>query len=261
MPVNKQCLCGKMHVRFLENNMPVIALNSGEHRQLRVSPPENFKYLENVHMLPLVAQECGHAGNEFPVAFVKDAQTDRFQLVAVLGLQEGENLFVSEGQWRGMYMPAIIQIEPFKLISDAYKPDELVAGLDTDSERVQESEGEALFDDAGNETEFLQRVKDSLGQYFQNQRYTLGFTAALSGLGLLVARDLSVKIGDQNTTISGLHIIDEEKLNALSDEHFAELRKQGFLAAVYAQMLSLNQIHRLARIKAATSTPSQAVRH
>jgi hypothetical protein len=235
--------------------MPVIALNNTDHRQLRVSPPKNFEYLDKVHMLPLVAQECGHAGNEFPVAFVKDKETDRFQLVAILGLQEGENLFVSAGQWQGMYMPAIIQIEPFKLITDAYKPDQLVAGLDTDSERVQESNGEALFDDAGKETEFLQRVKDSLGQYFQNQRYTLDFIAALSEFELLVARDLSVRIGEQNMNISGLHAIDEERLNELSDEQFAELRKRGYLAAIYAQMLSLNQVHRLGRIKAAASLP------
>ncbi len=235
--------------------MPVIALNNRDHRRLRVRAPENFKYLDNVHMLPLVAQECGHAGNEFPVAFVKNSETGRLQLVAITGLQEGENLFVSKGQWQGMYLPAIIQIEPFKLITDAYKPNQLVAGLDTDSERVQESDGEALFDDAGNETEFLQRVKNSLGLYFQNQRYTLDFVAALADLELLVARDWSVRIGEQNTSISGLHTIDEERLNKLADEQFAELRKRGYLAAIYAQMLSLNQVHRLARIKAAASLP------
>lgn len=241
--------------------MPVITLNNTEHRRLRVSPPENFEYLGKVHMLPLVAQECGHAGNEFPVAFVKDGDTGRFQLVAVLGLEEGENLFVANGQWQGIYMPAIIQIEPFKLISDAFKPNELVAGLDTDNERVQEANGEALFDDAGNETEFLQRIKDALGQYFQNQRFTFDFIAALAELELLVARDLSIRILDQNTSISGLHIIDEERLNKLSDEQFAKLRKRGYLAAIYAQMLSLNQVHRLARIKAAALASGQSASH
>ena len=241
--------------------MPVIALNNRDHRQLRVSSPESFEYLENVHMLPLVAQECGHAGNEFPVAFVKQAGTDRLQLVAIFGLREGENLFVSDGKWQGMYMPAIIQIEPFKLVNDAYRPDQLVAGLDTDSERVQESIGEALFDDAGNETEFLQRVKDSLARYYQNQRYTLDFVAALTEHDLLVARDLSVRVGEQTTDISGLHIIDEERLNGLSEEKFAGLRKRGFLAAIYAQMLSMNQVHRLAKLKAAASLRGETPRH
>lgn len=241
--------------------MPVIVLNSRDHRRLRVRPPENVEYLGKVHMLPLVAQECGNAGNEFPVAFVKDAKTGGFQLVAILGLQVGENLFVSEGQWQGLYMPAIIQIEPFKLITDANKSDQLVVGLDTDSKRVQESDGEALFDDTGNETEFLQRVKDSLGQYFQNQRYTLDLIATLTEFELLVARDLSIRIGDQSTSISGMHTIDEVRLNELSDEKFSELRKRGYLAAIYAQMLSLNQVHRLARIKALAQQHGQALGH
>ena len=238
--------------------MPVIALNNTEHRQLRVSPAESFKHLNSVHMLPLLAQECGHAGNDFPVAFVKEEKSGWFRLVAVLGLQEGENLFVEGDKWQGMYMPAIVQIEPFKLINDAHRPEQLIAGLDTDSERVQETHGEALFDEAGNETEFFQRVKTMLGQYFQNQRYTLKFVSDLAEFDLLVARELSVTIGGQSTSISGLHVIDEERLNALPDQQFAELRKRGYLAAIYAQMLSLNQVHRLARIKTAAAQPGQA---
>lgn len=237
--------------------MPVIALNNTEHRQLRVRPPKDYEYLNNAHMLPLVAQECAHAATEYPVAFIKDAASERYQLVGVLGLEEGENLFVSKGQWRGMHMPAVVQVEPFKLVNDTERPDHLVAGVDTDNERVQESSGEALFDEAGNETEFLQRVKTSLGEYFQGQRYTHDFVEALAKLGLLVARDLTIRIGDQNTTISGLHTIDESKLNELGDEDFADLRKRGFLAAIYAQMISLNQVHRLARIKAGAEQPGQ----
>lgn len=229
--------------------MPVIALNNTEHQKLRVSPPKDFGYLSEAHMLPLVVTECGHAGSNFPVVFVKDTSIDAFQLVALFGLQENENLFVDNGDWTGVYMPAIIQIAPFKMVSDPQRPDQLIVGLDTDDQRVSEGDGEALFDSEGGETEFLGRVKESLGHYYQNQHYTRKFIDVLSGLDLIQSTELVVRLRDEKTSIRGLHSIDEEKLNALTDEQFCELREGGFLPAVYAQMLSLNQVHRLAGIK------------
>lgn len=231
--------------------MPTIALNSHEHRQLRVLPPGNFDYLANVHMLPLVLQECGHAGLEYPVVFAKKEEPGQFQLVALFGLGTGENLFVRDGQWEGLYVPAIIHHIPFKLIQDSEKPDQMILGLDTDDERVQEADGEVLFDEAGNETEYLQSRKDLLSEYYEHDRFTRDFIATLNDLDLLMPVDMAVAVNDQRLDVTGVHKIDEGKLNELPDEKFLELRKRGVLPFIYAQMLSLNQFHRLAQMKAA----------
>jgi len=231
--------------------MPIIALNNQEHKQLRVRPPSSFEYLANVHMLPLVIPECGHAGNDYPVVFIKKEETEQFQPVAIFGLAPGENLFVNEGQWQGLYMPAIIQHDPFKLIGDSKNPDQLIIGLDMDSELVQESEGEALFDDAGNETDYLKKRNESLGQYFQQDRLTRTSIAALNDLELLDASDLTVTLMGQDINIAGLYTVNEAKLDELPDEKFNELRKRGLLPLIYAQLLSMNQFHRLARLKTA----------
>lgn len=231
--------------------MPIIALNNQEHKRLRVRPPSTFEYLANAHMLPLVVQECGHAGSDYPVLFVKNEEDGQFQLVALLGLSPGENLFVVDGQWHGLYMPAIIQNDPFKVITDQRNPDKLMIGLDTDSELVQETEGEALFDESGNETDYLKSRKDSLVQYFQDNRLTRAFGAVLAKLDLLITRDLIVRVGDHEINIAGLHTVDETRLSELPDENFNELRERGFLPAIYAQLFSLNQVHRLVRIRMA----------
>lgn len=231
--------------------MPIIALNNHEHKQLRVRPPDNFSYLANAHMLPLVMQECAQAGCEYPVVFVKDKATGQFKLVAIFGLTEGENLFVNDGQWQGLYMPAIVQNNPFKLITDSSNPDQLIVGLDTDSGLVQESDGEALFDDAGNETDYLKNRKFSLAQYVEHERTTRTAIEALTDVELLAARDLTITVKGQETRIGGLYTVDEAKLNELSDEKFNELRQRGFLPWIYAQLFSLNQVHRLARFQAA----------
>ncbi len=229
--------------------MPIIALNNQEHKQLRVRTTGSFEYLANAHMLPLVVQECGLAGSEYPVVFVKKEQDGEFQLVAIFGLTPGENLFVNDGQWNGLYLPAIIQNSPFKLIPDPGNPDNLMMGLDTDSDLVQESDGEALFDDAGNETDFLKNRKELLGRYFHDNRLTREFCATVVKLDLLVARDLKVRVGGQEINIAGLHIIDEAKLGELPDDQFNELRQRGFLPAIYAHLVSLNQVQRLARFR------------
>jgi hypothetical protein len=53
----------------------------------------------------------------------------------------------------------------------------------------------------------------------------------------------------------GAFLIDENKLTKLSNEQFLSLREHGFLAAIYAQMISLIQIKNLS-----SSTDTSAVK-
>lgn len=230
--------------------MPIVALDNKEHKNLKVRRPSTYKDLATIHMLPLVVHECTHAGSDYPVVFVKNEETNQFQLVAMLGLSPGENLFVSDGKWNALYLPAIIQNNPFRLIPDEEKPDQIDFGLDTDSDLVQEAEGEALFDDDGKETDYLKERKESLYKYLEHDRITRRFVSQLSELKLLRGRDLTVNAGGKTIDIGGIYTIDEEKLNELPDETFNDLRKRGFLPVIYAHMSSLNQIRRLAKHRA-----------
>ena len=235
--------------------MPVVVLNNRDHKQLKVQPPADFNYLQNVHMLPLVMQECGHAGNEYPVVFTKKEGTEEFQLVAIFGLSAKSNLFVKDGQWLGLYMPAIIQNIPFKIINDANQPENMVLGLDTDSEIVSEEQGEALFDADGNETEFLQAMKESVGKYYEQDQMTQAAVKALKELDVLVECDLTVGVGDQRIRFDGVYTTDIVKLRELPDDTFIDLRNSDLLPLLYAQMFSINQFHRLSRLESASNTP------
>jgi len=44
-----------------------------------------------------------------------------------------------------------------------------------------------------------------------------------------------------------LYVIDEKKLDALSDDEFNELRSKGLLPIIYAHLSSMHQIARLAK--------------
>ena len=181
--------------------MPVVVLNNRDHRQLNVQRPTDFSFLENAHLLPLVMQECGHAGNEYPVVFTKEEGTDSFQLVAIFGLSSGSNLFVKDGQWQGLYMPAIIQNMPFKIANDSKNPENMVLGLDTDSDTVSETEGEPLLDAEGKETEFLQAMKDSVGKYYEQDQMTKAAIKVLKELDVIVESNLVVTVDGQTFLI------------------------------------------------------------
>lgn len=232
--------------------MPVVVLNHRDHHHLRVRRPRNFDYLSTMHMLPLVFPECGNAGNDFPVVFTKKEGIDQLQLVALFSLSPGKNLFVNDGQWQGLYMPAIIQNMPFKLINDSQEPGHMILGLDTDNELVSESEGEALFDETGKETEYLQTMKESVGTYYQQDQHTQAAIRVLTEMDLLTDCDLTVAVGDKKIAIEGVYTTDIVKLKELPDEQFNELRETDLLPLLYAQIFSINQFHRLARYEAPT---------
>ena len=49
--------------------------------------------------------------------------------------------------------------------------------------------------------------------------------------------------------ITGCYVINEERLNNFSDTKFVEIRQKGYLPAIYAHLISLSQIERLASMK------------
>ena len=71
-------------------------------------------------------------------------------------------------------------------------------------------------------------------------------------LELLSSRTLTIKdlATDKNQTISGMYSVSEEKLKAMNSEQVYELHQNGFLAAIYAHLISLNQFNRLLRLRA-----------
>jgi hypothetical protein len=49
--------------------------------------------------------------------------------------------------------------------------------------------------------------------------------------------------------IGGIYTIDEEKLNALTDEDYLDLRKQGMIPLIYAHLSSLQQLRRISEMQ------------
>jgi hypothetical protein len=226
-------------------------LSYENHSQTKILDSKDFQHAKDQQVVPLIVHEFARASAEMPIVFVKNAETGEFQSVALLGLTQNENLFYSENEWLSTYLPALITHHPFALMPTENDENQLQMVIKEDSHLVSQEEGNALFDDKGNETTYLEQRKNALGKYFENSRITQAFTQKLSEKSLLSQQNLSMELNGEKIAINGVYLVDEKALNELSDEEFLSLRKQGFLAPIYNHLGSLHQLSRLAKLKTA----------
>jgi hypothetical protein len=66
-------------------------------------------------------------------------------------------------------------------------------------------------------------------------------------LDLIIEQVLTLNINGEERRINGIYLIDEKKFNDLSDDVFLELRKNGYLTAIYAQLVSVNHTQKLVK--------------
>lgn len=224
--------------------MNIQALHKEKHGALRVKPLDDYAYLAGIQYLPLLVTEFLQASTDMPILFLKNAETGRFQPVAMFGIRRATNAFVTDGRWQAHYLPAVARQAPFRLIANDEHKDRLYIGIDTDHLTVNESEGEALFDASGNETSYLERRKQALFEYAEHNQLTQGFVELLVKRELLSQKTLTW--GQDGAGIRGLYVVDEQRLNALPTDQYLDFRDRGFLAVVYAHLVSLGQVRRLA---------------
>jgi len=224
-------------------------LNYTEHGKVKIKSSNNYQHVNSQQVVPLIVHEFSQASAEMPVVFVKNSESGQFQPVAILGFKSGENLFVQQEKWLSDYVPAYVTHHPFALMPSADDETKLQIIMSESSSLVTESEGNALFDEQGNETEYLQKRKNALGNYYENMQVSQAFVNFLSEKELLQQRTLTIELNGEKLNLTGLYLVDEKALNALSDEDFLILRKRGYLGALYAHLGSLHQLKRLADLK------------
>ncbi|TMO59809.1 SapC family protein [Pseudoalteromonas aurantia] len=223
-------------------------LHNEKHANTKVQNGINVDFLKSQHLMPVVAHEFARVATEFPMAFVKNTETGQFQAVAMFGLEPGENLFIENGKWTAGFAPLAATRYPFGLVKHP-EEDQFGIVIDEASSLVGEEQGNALFKD-GEETDYLKARKEALVNFIEFSRVTEAFTQYLADKELLVQQTLTVDIKGEKKDINGIYLVDERKLNELSDEAHLELRKRGYLAPIFAFLTSTHQVARLARLKA-----------
>jgi hypothetical protein len=225
-------------------------LHNVEHKDFKIKNGFNADLVKDQHLVPVVAHEFARVANEYPIVFVKNNETGEFQPVAMLGLEPGENLIVKDGKWQGAYLPHALTRSPLVLSKNPENEEQLFVGINESSDLVNKEEGNALFDEKGEETDYLKRRKEGLVSYVEFSQITAAFTKFLVDKELLIPQTLTLEIKGEKRDINGIYLIDEKKMNELSDEDFLDIRKRGFLPPIYSFLTSMPQVNRLARLKA-----------
>lgn len=221
----------------------IVPLNKETHKSLKVDGRAAAAYGDNQHFTHVIVNEFPQLVVHYPILFSKDRNTGEFYCGAMLGFDEGENLFLEE--WRDLqfYRPLGLQRVPFY----AQGPD---VAIDLDHPRVGVEGGTALFTEHGQPSRYLQRIIWAFQDLAPGVEVTKHFIKRLLELNLIEPVDLEAEFDDGRIiNCDGLYTVNQDTLMRLPDEAVVELFRRGYMRLIHYMIGSLKQFAVLARKK------------
>lgn len=219
----------------------IVPLNRVAHKSLKVDSRASAAYGDNQRFAHVVVSEFPQLVVHYPVLFAKDPQTGEFHCGAMLGFEEGENLFLEE--WRDLqfYRPLGLQRVPFY----ARGPE---VAIDLDHPRVGVEDGKPLFTEQGHPTRYLQSIIWAFQDLKPGIEVTRHFIARLLELKLIEPVEIEVEFDDGRIiNCEGLYTVNQETLSTLPDAAVIELFRRGYLRLCHYMISSLKQVPVMAR--------------
>jgi hypothetical protein len=221
----------------------IVVLNSVDHRGVRVQAEAAAKFGDNQRFVQVVVAEFPLLVTHCPILFTKDTETGAFLCGAMLGVDEGENLFLKDGKGHEGYRPLNLQRVPFFVSGEDL-------AIDLDHARISADAGQLLFNDKGEPTPYLESVKAAFQQLKPGAEMTKRFIQTLLELNLLESIDIELAFDDGSKRIlADLYTVNQEVLRKLSDVEVIDLFRRGYLQLIYLAIASLKQVPVLARKK------------
>ena len=222
----------------------IVVLNNQIHRNLRVKAGASAVHGDNQRFVQVPVTEVPSLVVHYPLLFSKDADTGAFFLGAMLGFDQGENLFLSEdGKGQDSYRPLNLQRMPFYVSGSDL-------AIDLDHSRVSATEGEPLFKEDGEPTPYLQGVVGAFRELRPGFEMTKVFIETLMKHKLIESIVVDVAFDDgTKRQLNGLYTIDRTVLKDLPDAVVVDLFRRGYLLLIYMIIASLKQIPVLAQKK------------
>ena len=221
----------------------IVPLNKETHRGLIVDGRSAAAYGDNRRFVRVIVKEFPQLLVHYPILFSKHPETGELYCGAMLGFDEGENLFLEEWADRQFYRPLSLQRGPFY----SQGPD---LAIDLDDPRVGVAGGKALFTEQGQPTLYLQSIIWAFQDLNPGLEMTRLFIARLLELKLIEPVDVEVEFDDGSMRqCVGLYTIDQEVLSTLPEEVVVELFRRGYMRLIHYMIASLKQVPVLARKK------------
>lgn len=219
----------------------IVHLNSEAHKHLKIRADASAALGDGQRFVPVVLSEFQFLVAHYPLLFSKDAATGAFFCGAVLGFDEGENLFLDGEFGQDSYRPFNLRRMPFYTAGDEI-------AVDLDHPRVGET-GDALFTEAGEPTQFLAGIAGILRDLRQGGEKMKEFIDTLLNLKLIEPLDVTLAFDDGKRELQGLYTINRETLAALEDAQVVDLFRRGYLQHIHFMLASLRHVASLASQK------------
>lgn len=233
-----------MNVSSLMQN--AVPLSPERHGGSFLAPDQGYGFARAMPLTPVLVREFADLAAEYVVAFLKAGDTLR--PVALLGLNEDENLYLGEDDsWQADYVPAMLRQYPFVAILDRGNERGVLAIAEDYAGLNKDGQGTALFDADGRPGDLVSRAQKFVADVAQGALRTEAFCARLAALDLLspIRVDLKNPAGETRS-VGGVLVVDRKKLNDLPPETLHELQQSGGLEAIYQHLGSLRTLRRLA---------------
>ena len=217
-------------------------INNVEHKDLRIDTRRGAALVDDVAFAATYPAEFRDLQAHYPIVFRKDAH-GALSPVALLGFEEGRNLFLDGERWDAPYLPLAIERQPFLIGRGG---DELTVHVDLDSPRVGTATGQPLFREHGGNTEYLERITSVLLTLHNGFERVPAFVDALLAHELLESFVLDVELDDGSLNrLAGYYAIDEDRLRALDAATLGELHAAGHLEPVFMAVASVSNFRDL----------------
>lgn len=219
-------------------------------KQHRVLVPSGStpEFCRRLNAIAISYSEFTAAGRDYPIVFASLDQGKSFAPVVVLGLEEGENLFIgASGEWdRTAYVPAFVRRYPFcisKLYVDGEPQSERVVCV---AKAYVDPNGVAMFDSRGQPTTRWRETERLIAGYEADLDLTAQMCAALARLRLFAPFSMQVLQGGATAVrLAGMFRVDEAKLKDLKPASHKVLVDKDFMGRIYAHLHSLENFSRL----------------
>lgn len=223
-------------------------LNNIEHALMKIRTERSAELGDAVWYCPVYTSEIRAAQTSFPLFFTKDEDTGRFNLVALFGFEQGENLFLTEQGWAADYVPLMLLRQPFYIGRQSYTEDgeehwRRVVHIDLDSPRISQEQGVPLFKEFGGNSPYLDSVTQILDTIHSSLEDTDQFIHSLTQYNLLEPFSLQVTLNNGSLNeMQGFYTLNEDSLKQLNDAAIVELHRSGYLECIYLILASASRV-------------------
>ena len=212
------------------------------HANARYQSRQGYNHAKEQIITPVLLTELPRMVSQYVLGFIPNGE--QFQAVALLGIEQGCNLYVSnDGRWIGDYVPANMRGYPFALAPD--NQGQLVLCVDA-GQLAEDASGQALFTDNGEPAEPVTKTLEFLNQCDADRQRTQAAVNVLQQAGVMQpwVLEFSRNEGDEPRRVQGLYRVDEKSLNTLGAEIYASLQGAP-MALVHAHLFSVQHQRQL----------------